>query len=268
LSSYVGIITQIERALNDPATTLDSLADIIEKDPALAARLLKLGNSAYFAFPQRLETVADAIRLIGIQQVQDLIQAARVVDAFQGISKELVSMESFWKHSLGCGIGARTLALARQTAHPEKMFLAGLLHDLGRLVLFSQAPEKAKEIFNLRKQRRMLLREAEQAVLNFDHARIGEELMRHWHYPPNLVQAVAYHHQPMAADVYATESSIVHVADYLVNAMQMGSSGERFVPPLNLNAWERVGLPIDRVESVMNSIDQQIGAVQNAIAGG
>jgi HD-like signal output (HDOD) protein len=264
LGSYARVMEEIETVINHPHSTLADLGEVIEKDPALTARLLKLGNSSFFGFPNRLETVAEAVSVIGIQQVQDLILAANVVELFEGIAADLVDMESFWKHSLACGIGARCLAIARQMPKAEKFFVAGLLHDLGRLVLFSRAPDQAVEIFRVYHSRRMLLREAEVAVLDFDHARISQALMRSWQYPANLVHAVAYHHFPMSAGLYQLESSLVHLADYLVHAMQMGHSGERFVPPLNLKAWERVGLATSILESVMRSIDEQIEIVQEA----
>jgi len=264
LGSYSGVIAEVEAVVNDANSTLTSLGEVIEKDPGLASRLLRLGNSAFFGFANRLETVSEAISLIGIQQVLDLLTASNVIEAFEGISPEHVSMESFWKHSLACGVGARCLAIARQLPAAEKFFLAGLLHDLGRLVLLSRVPKKATEIFDLYQAKRMLLRDAERQVLGFDHAEIGEELLRSWHYPANLVHAVAYHHTPMAAGVFQLESSVVHVADYIVHAMQMGNSGERFVPPLSKPAWERVGLTTSVIESVMESIDDQIAAVQES----
>ena len=262
LGSYAGVIAEIETVLSDSRSSLADLAEVIEKDPDLAARLLKLGNSAFFGFAQRLETVSEATRLIGIQQVMDLIAASMVIEAFEGIAPEHVNMESFWKHSLACGIGARCLAVARQLPRAEKFFVAGLLHDLGRLVIFSRAPEQASEIFALHQSRRMLLRDAEREVLGFDHAEIGGELVRTWQYPANLVHAVACHHAPMSAGFFQLDSSVVHLADYLVHAMQVGNSGERFVPPLSTSAWERVGLTADALESVMESIDQQIAVVE------
>src|SRR5271157_1012233 len=114
LGSYAGVIEEIEAVLNHPDSTLADLGEVIEKDPDLTARLLKLGNSSFFGFPNRLETVSEAVSLIGIQQVQDLILASSVVEIFEGISADLVSMESFWTHCLACGIGARCLAIARQ----------------------------------------------------------------------------------------------------------------------------------------------------------
>ena len=264
LGSYTGVIAEIERIVRDPESSLADLGEIIEKDPDLAARLLKLGNSAFYGFAQRLETVSEAISLIGIRQVEDLLLASSVIEVFDGISAIHVNMESFWEHSLACGICARCIAIARQMPAVEKFFLAGLIHDLGRLVLLSQVPKKATEIFAVYEGRRILLRDAEYEILGFDHAQIGEELLRGWQYPPNLVQSVAYHHRPMLAGIFQLESSVVHVADYIVHVMQMGNSGERYVPPLNLRAWERVGLSPDLVESIMQSIDEQIEAVHES----
>jgi len=264
LGSYARAMAELETVLNNPHSTLADLGNVIEKDPDLTARLLKLGNSSFFGFPNRLETVAEAVSVIGIQQVQDLILASSVVEIFEGIAADLADMESFWKHSLACGIGARCLAIARQIPKAEKFFVAGLLHDLGRLVLFSRAPGPVVEIFRLYQSRRMLLREAEVSVLGFDHALIGETLLRSWQYPANLVNAVGCHHQPMSAGLYQLESSVVHLADYLVHAMQMGHSGERFAPPFSQKAWERVGLATSILESVIRSIDDQIEAVQDA----
>ena len=264
LGSYTGVIAEIERIVRDPSSTLADLGEIIEKDPALASRLLKLGNSAFYGFAQRLETVSEAISLIGIRQVEDLLVASSVIEVFEGVSAVHVNMESFWEHSLACGICARCIAIARQISAVEKFFLAGLIHDLGRLVLLSQVPKKATEIFAVYHGQRILLRDAEREILGFDHAQIGEELLRGWHYPPNLVQAVAHHHRPMAAGIFQLESSVVHVADYIVHVMQFGNSGEKYIPPLNLRAWERVGMTPDLVESIIQSIDEQIEAVHES----
>ena len=264
LGSYEPILTELEKVLADPQSSLAKMGEVIEKDPDLTARLLRLGNSAFYGFSARLETVTEAISLIGIQQVQDLIVASSVVQTFAGVPPEFVNMEKFWEHSLACGIGARLLAIATRVPKPDKLFVAGLLHDVGRLVLYSQGPRKAQEIFELCRAGRMLLRDAELKVLGFDHAQIGEALLGAWRYPRNLCHAVGYHHLPMAAGSFRTEAAFVHVADHLVNALQLGSSGERFVPPLHLKAWEQLNLAEDILESVVTSIDDQLEAVQDA----
>ena len=264
LGSYSGVLQEMEEVLNDPQSTLSEVGKVIEKDPALTARLLKLANSSFFGFPSRLETVSEAITLIGIQQVQDLISASTVIEIFEGVSAELVSMASFWKHSLACGVAARLLALERRVPKPEKFFVGGLLHDVGRLALYSKVPDQARAIFELAQGQRMLLREAESEVLGFDHAEIGEALLRAWNYPANLVQAVRYHHSPISASPFQLEASLIHIADHLINAMQLGSSGERFAPPLNPRAWERVNLSGEVLGAMVEAIDGQISAVESA----
>lgn len=264
LGAYAPMIEEIEEALQSPECNLVSVAEAIAKEPDLTARLLRLGNSPFYGFSTRLTTVNEAISLIGIRQVQDLIEASSIIERFAGVSPDFVDMESFWRHSLACGIGARVLAMEKRLPKPDKFFVAGLLHDVGRLVLFSQAPEAAETVFELYRKERLLLREAEMRILQFDHQQVGEALLRHWQYPAPLVGAVAWHHQPTASETWCIEAAIVHVADYLVNAMRLGSSGERHVPPLQMRAWQALRLSTDLLPAVMTAIDQQIEGVHEA----
>jgi len=256
------VVEEIERAIESPQCNLVTVGEAIEKDPDLTARLLKLGNSSFYGFSSRLATVAEAISLIGLQQVQDLILVSNIVRQFAGLDGKFVSMESFWQHSLACGIGARFIAMERRLPKADKFFVAGLLHDVGRLVLFAEAPQSAQQVFDLYQCEHLLLRDAEVRVLGFDHQQIGEALLNHWKYPANLVQAVAYHHQPMAANTSREEAAVVHLSDHLVNAMQIGSSGERHVPPLNMKAWEILRLQPDVLSSIVAGIDDQVEAVR------
>lgn len=264
LGSYAGVLNEIDAVLSDHRSTLFEVSLVIENDPDLTARLLRLGNSALFGFPCRIETVSETVSLIGIEQVKDLIAASTVVEIFEGIPAELVNMESFLKHSLACGIAARYLAMTRRMPKPEKFFVAGLLHDVGRLVLYSQAPELAQRVFREQHRLQGLLREAEKKVLGFDHTELGAEMLRAWNYPPNLLHTTRYHHRPMDAGTFQMEASVVHIADILVNAMQLGSSGEQWVPALDPLAWERLGLPLSVLPGAVEIVEAQLDAVQQA----
>lgn len=267
LGSYGPLILEIEAALRSPQCSLSMIGDTIEKDIDLTARLLRFANSAYCGFSTKLSTVTEAISLIGIQQVQDLLNASSVIERFAGLSSEFVSVKSFWQHSLATGIGARLIAMEGRLPKPDRLFVAGLLHDIGRLVLFLQAPKHAQKIFELYHKERLLLREAEVRVLGYDHQNVAEALLKSWKYPPTLVLAVGYHHQPSGSEAAKVEAAVVHLADHLVNAMRVGSSGEKFVPPLNPQAWATLGLKPEALAHVVTGIDEQFEAVQEMFLG-
>ena len=235
------MLKEIEEALQSTQCNLSTIGDAIQKDPDLTARLLRLANSPFFGFASRLSTVAEAVSLLGIQQIQDMIVASSVLEQFKGVPDQFVNKDSFWRHSLAVGIAARLIAMERRLPKPDKFFVAGLLHDVGRLVLLSQAAEWAQAVFELYGRERILLRDAEKQVLGYDHQQIAAELLQSWSYPPVLVQAVAFHHSP-GQSMAKLETSVVHLADHLIVAMGIGSSGELLIPPLDEKAWNIVGL--------------------------
>ena len=261
LGSYAPVLEEIENLLESPECSLVTIGEAIEKEPDLTARLLRLANSSFYGFSSRLSTVTEAISLIGIQQVQDLIMASSIIAQFSGVEDEFVSMESFWQHSLACGTCSRLLAMEKRLPKADKFFVAGLLHDMGRLVLYSRAPQETKQVFALYQSERLLLHEAEKRVLGFDHQQIASAVMQQWKFPANLIQAVACHHHPESAESARQEASVVHLADHLVNALQLGSSGERNIPPLSMRAWETLGLPTTALPAIVTSMEAQLGAV-------
>jgi putative nucleotidyltransferase with HDIG domain len=263
LGSYGPVLQEIEAALQSPQCNLNSIGDAIQKDPDLTARLLRLANSPFFGFANRLSTVAEAVSLLGIQQIQDMIVASSVLEQFKGVPDNLVNKDSFWRHSLAVGITARLLAMERRLPKPDKFFVAGLLHDVGRLVLMLQAPESAQAVFELYQREKILLRDAEKKILGFDHQQIAAELLQSWSYPAALVQAVAFHHTPDSS-VAKMEASVVHIADHLVNAMGIGSSGEQFVSTLDDKAWATLGLSSEILARLIEAVDEQILVVEEA----
>ncbi len=263
LGSYGPVLREIETALQSPQCNLNSIGDAIQKDPDLTARLLRLANSPFYGFANRLSTVAEAVSLLGIQQIQDMIVASSVLEQFKGVPDKLVNKDSFWRHSLAVGITARLLAMERRLPKPDKFFVAGLLHDVGRLVLMLQAPDWAQKVFELYQRERLLLRDAEKKTLGYDHQQIAAELLQTWSYPAALVQAVAFHHAPDSS-VAKMDAAVVHIADHLVNAMGIGSSGEQFVSPLDEKAWATLGLSTDILARLIEAVDEQILAVEEA----
>ncbi|HYG21406.1 MAG TPA: HDOD domain-containing protein [Verrucomicrobiae bacterium] len=263
LGSYGPVLEEIEAAMNSPQSNLVTVGDAIEKDPDLTARLLRLANSSFYGFSSRVGTVTEAISLIGVQQVEDLILVSSVVERFAGVSAEGLSMKSFWRHSLAVGVAARLLASELKLPGMDKYFVAGMLHDIGRLVLLCEAPAWAEKVFSLHGRERVLLRDAETRVLGFDHQQIAAVLLKEWRYPGTLVEAVGCHHQPFMAQIAVELASTVHLADYVVHALEIGASGERFVPPLNAKACQKIRFHTGLLPSLVARIDEQIAAVED-----
>jgi len=259
VSSLPTIYTRLNEAIGQPRTPLSQIADIISEDAGLTARLLRLINSAFYGFPSRIETVSRAVMVVGAQQISDLAFATSVIRLFDGIDPGLVNMESFWKHSLACGVAARVLAAYRREANVERFFVAGVLHDIGRLVIYQKLPTEARDALARGATEAELLHAAERTVIGYDHAAVGRALLHAWKLPPSLQEVVAYHHAPREARRFPDETAIVHVADVIAHTLRLGNSGERFVPPLDGDAWDRVGLPASRLSAVADEVDRQFG---------
>jgi len=267
VASLPNIFTQLNDAINDPNTTNKDFANIINEDTAIAARLLRITNSALYNFPSKVETITHAITIIGTNQLRDLVLASSVIAMFKNVPEDIITMESFWRHSVACGITARAIASQRREANIERFFVAGLLHDIGRLVLFMEMPDYMQAVFQLREEEHSLLYKHEKEIIGFDHAKLGGLLLKAWQLPARLIEGVALHHAPTRAVQYPVEAAIVHSADVIANAMQLGSSGEMYVPPLNPKAWEIIDLPESAIESIFEKVTQQYSDAVKFILG-
>ena len=243
--------------MEDPHSSIARIGEVIGRDQGLTVRLLRLGNSAFFGFPRRIDTITEAISIIGLQQVRDLALVTKVIEMFDGLPPDLIDIRSFWLHSIGCGIAARVLAASRREPNVERFFVAGLLHDIGRLVMCLQAPALMRRIFTQAQERQQLLYKVERDELGYDHAEVGAMLLESWGLPEALSTAAAYHHRPALAAAFQTEASFIHVADIFAHALELGASGEQLVPPLYSEAWKRTDLKPTIFNGAIREIDRQ-----------
>lgn len=255
------IYFELQEALNDPDKTFQDLGEIISLDPALSARLLKIVNSPFYGFPSRIETISHALSIIGMDQITDLALATLVIHQFRGIPNNLFNMEKFWRHSIACGVSARAMAEFRGEKNVERFYLAGILHDIGRLVIFKKEPALARDTFYRSKERRENIYLSEQKLLGFDHAAVGQELLKAWQLPPRLVEAVGFHHQPQNAETFPVEAALIHTADYIVHILQAGSDADFSEPELYPKSWEIIGLSADDFEFMKTKIFRQFQGV-------
>jgi putative nucleotidyltransferase with HDIG domain len=257
LVSLPELAISVNRMANDPRFSAADIGQSITRDPAMTARLLKIANSPYFGFPSRIETVARAITIIGTQQLRDLITAASVIDVFRDLPNELISMETFWRHSIRCAVIARSLAAYLDEANIERFFTAGLLHDIGYLVLYRELPELSKQTLEHCRDNREIVFIVEQEIIGFDHAAVGGELLRAWNLPEMLVEAVEFHHTPGLAKNYTREADIIHVANYLANTMTANASHDADTPALDNAALHRLNLSDDILMRLLKGAEEQ-----------
>ncbi len=265
ISSLPMMFTRLNEAINNPKTSVQEISSILSEDPGLTARLLRVVNSAFYNFPGKIDTISRAISIVGTQQLRDLALATSVLRLFTGIPKELVDMDSFWQHSIACGVTARIIATMRREPNVERHFVAGILHDVGRLIMYSKAPEKAKIALKQSIDYGEPLFKSEKDVLGFDHATLGKQLLQLWKIPTSIVEVVAFHHRPISANAFPVETAIVHVADVIVHAMELGTSGERLVPPSFHTAWERAGIRPSMLTSITQQVERQYTDAVNVI---
>lgn len=265
LASLPEVVMRTIDLINDPQTSAAEIGQVLAEDPALTARLLKIVNSPFYGFPSRIDTVSRAITVIGTLELLDLILATSVIKAFRGIPTDLVDMDSFWEHSLYTGVVARILAGHMRAPNTERYFIAGLLHDIGALVLYKRAPDIAAAALNRARNEIAPLHEIEQQLLGFDHGEVGGELMLSWHLPTTLIEATRYHHTPQLAQEHKLDTALIHLADVIACAVHNPATEHGRVPPMDPSAWELTGLKTHIMESVIIEADAQFADARAAI---
>ena len=249
---------QLTETLNHPRSSIADITKVITEDQGLTARLLKLANSPLFGYFSKIDSIGKAVTIIGTQQLRDLALSVAVMEVFTGIPEELVNMKSFWQHSVACGLIARALATYRRDINVERVFTAGILHDLGRLVMCTTIPDIVHEMVIASRTEELLLFSIEQARLQFTHAAVGGGLLSKWGIPESIVEPVACHHAPHAARNFPLETAIIHLADIICKTLEIGFTGERFVPPLDPTAWGRLDIPAGSLPVIVKHVGLQV----------
>jgi len=244
LVSLPEVCIRVNEMLDEPNVTVAGLGNVIIQDTSLTARLLKIVNSSYYGFEAKIETVSRAVTVVGLRELRGLVIAASAVEMFSNIPEEVFNKVRFWRHSLYCGVIARLLAEQCHVLHSERLFVAGLLHDIGKLIVAQRFQEETKLIaLETRLGERAEL-EIEKDILGFTHAEVGGELMKLWNMPETLIEAVSFHHSPFEADKGVMETSLIHIANILTVEAELGldminhDAVEKIAP----SAWEVTGL--------------------------
>ncbi|MCF6249217.1 MAG: HDOD domain-containing protein [Desulfobacula sp.] len=251
------IFSEINEAIKNPKCSGKDIAAIVTKDPSLSATLLRIVNSAYYGLGQKVESLEYAAMALGTRQVSSLALGITVINYFKGISDSRINMQSFWRHSVACGIAAKTFATHVKGVVAERVFIGGLLHDIGRLVFLNFYPLECNSLVKHSLSSGSFLYRLEPKHFGMTHARFGSLLAKNWNFSNRISQLIQHHHDDFKKTP-PKEIAVVAVSNWLVNAIGIGSSGENELPALNMSAWKSLGVPESLLDSIIKQIDRQI----------
>ena len=258
LVSLPDIYYRLESAIESPSSSVDDFAKLLGSDPDLCARLLSMANSAFYSFPAEIETIDRAISTIGLRQIRELVLATSILKMFNGVALESVDMSSFWEHSVAVGVLAKSIAQFARLPLSDRYYIPGLLHDLGRLVLYLKLPELMQDLLtqsNIQQQNLFLL---ERQQLSYTHAEIGGRLLELWKVPQSIYEPVYYHHRPDESHEFSHTTCTIHIADAWVNKNRLGSSGESNTPEIQPEAMQLLGIQESDLDEIWSHAGEEI----------
>ena len=254
------IVTELNEVIDNPYTSAKHIAEVVYRSPSLTALLLKIVNSPLYGFAQKIDRVSRAVTLIGTKEISSLALGIMILSVFKDLPEDIIDMKSFLKHSLACGIIARILAAQKNWPQTEQLFVSGLLHDIGRLIVYVYFRDQARHLLARALRANTILYQEEKNLLGCQHTDIAKYLLKKWQIPSNIENNVSCHHHPSKARI-PDQAAVVHLSDIIVNGLGIGTSGERFVPPLDPEAWNHLELSPNCFETVIQLAMHQLSSL-------
>ncbi len=268
LISLPDVALRVNQLINDPDSSASDITKIIENDPAITAKLLRVANSAMMNNGQEITDIGRAFTRLGSRQVNEILMGIDVSQSFQNLPNHIVSLQNFWKHSLYCALIARKLANDIQCPHGSSAFSAGLLHDIGHLLMFSRAPKASEKALTLSLEdydgSEIYL--AEQKTLGFDHADVGLELAVRWGLPKILQDCIYAHHNPRKLENPEPLVWIVHIANSFAVLTEINSNDVEDASHILDEAWGATGLSPDTIHSCSEYARESVEEILSAFA--
>ena len=269
LLSLPEVVLKVNEMVNREDTNAADIAAVISQDPALSTRILMMANSPMYANSRQIDSVTRAVTILGTKQIRDLILSASAAKVFKGIPNDVISVEDFWHHSLYCALLARALAVESKRVNAETMFTAGLLHDIGHLVMFNRVPEQSQAaiLLTIQGDANRDLYDAETEVLGFTHCDVGASLAERWHLPDVLIACIAYHHHPAQAPSFADAVAHIHIANAIASLPYSDTPAADDLQRIEPAAWQMAGLAPEDIGPAVQKAQSQLLETQQALFG-
>lgn len=253
-------ITQILEITKDDKSSSRELAKVFERDPTLAVNILKIANLPAYGFSSRISTISHAVVCLGLETIKSIALTSSTHDM---LNKEIPAYSlgegMLWQHSISCATCAKIIAQRIGYKDNEEAYIAGLLLDIGKIILSGFAEDEFKQISEIAEKDKVPFNIAEQQVLGFDHPQVGGRVIKKWNLPSALVEAVLYHHQPDKAEAHKTLAYIVHLADAISCMLGIGLGSDGLMYAFEEHTLDVLGLSNEDVESIMSELVDKVG---------
>lgn len=263
LPTLPSVVHFVSQMVEDGEASASEIGEVISRDQVLSARLLRMVNSPFYGFPGRISSVTHAVVLLGFNVVKGLILSTSVFERLGNQDKGL------WHHCLGTAIISREIAKELKFCDPEEFMVAGLLHDIGKVILAHLAPENAAAVTQVAEVKRIHVLQAERELLGLDHCEVAAWAAEAWRLPESLTDALAWHHAPHLAKKGREAATVVHLADILARSMDYGYPGDPAMPRIEREAFNYLGISYGQIDRVLTESETRyqlgIGAFSSTV---
>ncbi len=238
------VYSALSEAVDNPSISSEKLAGLIATDQASAFKILKVVNSPFYGFRRRIDTISQAILFLGFNEVKNIISALSVINFFS--KDKLISNFNpvdFWAHSIGVGIATRIIGTASGDGNIENYFLAGIIHDIGKLVFLEFAHDDYKNVIEIVEEENCFINAAEIKVFGIDHTFAGQMLAEKWKLPKNIQDTIRHHHNGFVNGEVNKLIAAVHIGDITARMLELGNPGDNLIPKPSFSAWENLKIP-------------------------
>ena len=250
----------------DPESSVQDLMKVVKADQSLTTMILKMANSPFFGLSRSVDSLRQALTILGFKEIRNLVLARAVFDSFKNIGQgNKFEIQQFWRHSFLCGLGAKIIG-AELKWPGHDFFVAGLIHDIGKLVMHMTFPTEFSRTIEIAGPVKQMAFKAEESIFGVTHDEVGMMLLKRWMFPESLIAAVGYHHRPQEAKVETRFSLVIHVADIVAHLDELlgdpqsesSPEGEYFdVDVVNLFREQGFDLTDDALKKILQTLAEQ-----------
>ncbi|MDI6789854.1 MAG: HDOD domain-containing protein [Thermodesulfobacteriota bacterium] len=267
VATISAVAFQTAQLLRNPDVAVNKITEIVGLDQSLTAKILRLVNSSFYGFQGKISSLSQAIVLLGFNTVRNVILSVSVLKSFSSDKGcKVFNAGKFWEHSVGTAFVAKNLAEHIKFKEPEDAFIGGLLHDVGRVFIVQFLRPEMEKIIDLMIKEDIPMREAEEKILDADHAWMGYVMAKNWHFPPVLCSAIGLHHAPNGQDEEFLLASIIHLADIICRGMDLGCGGDDFVPDVSPAAWRELSMSLEDVKVLIQKTGENLYQIEEFLA--